>query len=97
MVIRNRRSLNFRKFSEIERNLYKEDRFSRSMEQEIIMRKIETLEKELDSLKELIVKKKKPEKKSGSLKGILKGMKITEEEIEAAKITFHDECCHRCA
>jgi len=53
------------------------------MEQELITKKIESIEKELNNLKSIIVVKSK--KNVVSLRGILGKIKITEKEIGDAK------------
>ncbi len=53
------------------------------MEQELITKKIESIEKELNNLKSIILVKSK--KNIVSLKGILGKIKITEKEIGYAK------------
>ena len=53
------------------------------MDQELITKKIESIEKELHNLKNIVLSKSK--KNIISLKGILKGIKISEEDIADAK------------
>ena len=53
------------------------------MEQEFVARRIESLESEIEKLKKWTLPKRK--KKIVSLKGMLKGIKFTEEEIKEAK------------
>lgn len=53
------------------------------MEQAILTKKIESIEKDLESLKTAILKKSK--NTVVSLKGILNGIKVTEKDIDKAK------------
>lgn len=58
------------------------------MEIELILKKLENLESEINSIKNIINPKQK--KATVSLKGTLKGLKITEEDIKnAQKSLFH--------
>ncbi len=57
-----------------------------------VLQKIETIEKELKDLKSTILKKSTPSgKKVVALKGILKGVKITEKDIEQAKKSLYSK------
>ena len=61
------------------------------MEQKLITKKLENLEKELHNLKTIILIKSK--KNLISLKGMLKNIKITEEEIKEAKSSLFNYSC----
>ena len=55
-----------------------------------MLHKIETIEKEVMGLKLSVLKKLTPSKQNIiSLKGILKGMKISEQDIKAAKKSLY--------
>ena len=57
-----------------------------------ILHKIETLEKEIANLKLTVLRKLTPTgKKSTSLKGILKGVDITDEDITYAKKSLYNK------
>jgi len=57
-----------------------------------ILHKIETIEKEVMGLKLSVLKKLTPTKKNiVSLKGILKGVEISEEDIKAAKKSIYSK------
>lgn len=57
-----------------------------------ILHKIETIEKEVMDLKLSVLKKLSPSaKKIASLKGILKGIDISEEDIEHAKKSLYSK------
>ncbi len=57
-----------------------------------ILRKIETIEKEVMDLKLSVLKKLTPtSKKVISLKGILKGVDITEQDIASAKKSLYSK------
>lgn len=57
-----------------------------------ILHKIESLEKEIMDLKLSILKKLTPSQKNLiSLKGILKGVKISDEDIEKAKKSLYSK------
>ena len=56
------------------------------MEQELIGKRIENLENNLQRLKKLVITSKKSDQVS--LKGMLKGMKTTEDEIKNAKMSL---------
>ncbi|HLC72937.1 MAG TPA: hypothetical protein VJH37_05135 [Candidatus Nanoarchaeia archaeon] len=58
------------------------------MEQEFVARRIESLESEIEKLKKWTLPKRK--KKIVSLKGMLKGIKFTEEDIKEAKSHYFD-------
>lgn len=51
------------------------------MESKLVYKKITLIERELRNLKKMII----PQKKIVHLKGIMKGLKITDEEFEDAK------------
>jgi len=51
------------------------------MESKLVYKKITLIERELRNLKKMII----PQKKIVHLKGIMKGLKITDEEFENAK------------
>ena len=53
------------------------------MEQEFVAKRIESLENEIEKLKQWTLPRRK--KKIISLKGMLKGIKFTSEEIKEAK------------
>ena len=53
------------------------------METTLISKKLEALEQELQSLKTMVLGT--PKKKVVSLKGLLKGMKVTDQDFEDAK------------
>lgn len=53
------------------------------MEQEFVIKRIESLESEIEKLKRWTLPKRK--RKIVSLKGMLKGIKFTEEDIHEAK------------
>lgn len=57
-----------------------------------ILHKIETLEKEIADLKLTVLRKLTPTgKKSISLKGILKGVDVTDEDIASAKKSLYNK------
>ena len=58
-----------------------------------MLHKIETIEKEVMDLKLSVLKKLTPSgKKVISLKGILKGVEITEQDINNAKKSLYSNC-----
>ena len=60
----------------------------RLMDTVLISKKIEALEEELQSLKTMVLGT--PKKKVVSLKGLVKGMKVTDQEFKDAKHSlFH--------
>lgn len=57
-----------------------------------ILHKIESIEKEVTDLKFSVLKKLSPSKKNiVTLKGVLKGIKITDKEIEQAKKSLYSK------
>jgi hypothetical protein len=57
-----------------------------------MLQKIETIEKEVKDLKVSVLKKLAPTgKKTVSLKGILKGIEVTDEDINSAKKSLYSK------
>jgi uncharacterized small protein (DUF1192 family) len=63
--------------------IYKEEYLSIFMEQQFVARRIATLEQEIQRLK--IVIHPSTKKKIVSIKGLFKGMRITEQDLQEAK------------
>ena len=57
-----------------------------------MLQKIEVIEKEVKDLKVSVLKKLAPTgKKTASLKGILKGLEVTDEDINSAKKSLYSK------